>query len=318
MAQLLGHTLGTPGLSLAEALDLFADSGLDGAEIIWQNGYKAGIPEDDNGEVRAAVKRQARDLDLRIGCLTPYVTELNSPDEATRLRDIGRIRAAIEVASDLECSRMRIYGGTLVEATPMNEVAPRWSYLVDSLATLGSSASTHGVVLCVENHFNTMTVSATETARLVAEVGSPGVGILYDQANLAFTHREDFEEAIRIQAPWIRHVHVKDLEFIDPNRELSTGAVASIDKSRRVHMSRMIGDGILDRSSIVAALRAVGYDGSYSLEYEYRWNPEYLPEPVVGFPESAKRLRTLVEAASIPAAFTRNPLAGVPQSQGQS
>ncbi len=317
MAQLLGHTLGTPGFSLAEALDLFADSGLDGAEIIWQNGYKAGIPEDDNGEIRAAVKALARKLDLGIGCITPYVTELNSPDETTRRRDISRIRAAIEVASDLECPRIRIYGGTLVEATPAGEVGPRWSYLVDSLAELGAIAAAHGVVLCVENHFSTMTVSAADTVRLVSEVGSPGVGILYDQANLTFTHREDFEEAIRLQASWIRHVHVKDLEFIDPNRELSTGAVASIDKANRVHMSRMIGDGILDWSAIIAALRSTGYDGSYSLEYEYRWNPEDLPEPLVGFPESAKRLRTLVEAASIPAASTRNPGAGMPQSLGQ-
>jgi L-ribulose-5-phosphate 3-epimerase len=317
MAQLLGHTLGTPGYSLAEALDLFADSGLDGAEIIWQNGYKSGIPEDDNGEVRLAVKQQARKLDLRIGCLTPYVTELNSPDESTRLRDIARIQTAIQVASDLECPRMRIYAGTLVAATPVSEIAPRWSYLVDSLARLGSIASSHGVVLCVENHFSTMTVSANDTLRLVAEVDSPGVGILYDQANLAFTHREDFEEAIRLQAPWIRHVHVKDLEFIDPHRELAAGAVANIDKANRVHMSRMIGDGILDWAAIIARLRFAGYDGSYSLEYEYRWNPEDLPEPVVGFPESAKRLRALVEAASPPATSTRNPAAGVPQSLGQ-
>ena len=317
MAELLGHTLGTPGYSLAEALELFADSGLDGAEIIWQNGYKAAIPEDDNGEVRDAVKRQARKLDLRIGCLTPYVTELNSPDEATRHRDIARIQAAIQVASDLECPRMRIYGGTLVEATPAIEIAPRWSYLVDSLAGLGSFAWSHGVVLCVENHFSTMTVSANDTLRLVTEVDSPGVGILYDQANLAFTHREDFEEAIRLQAPWIRHVHVKDLEFIDPHRELATGAVASIDKANRIHMSRMIGDGILDWAAIIGQLRSSGYDGSYSLEYEYRWNPEDLPEPVVGFPESAKRLRTLVEAATLPAAPTTNHAAGRPQSVGQ-
>ncbi len=98
---------------------------------------------------------------------------------------------------------------------------------------LGPMAVDHGVILCVENHFGTVTVSAADTVAIVEEVDSPGVGILYDQANLTFTHREDYPEAIRLQAPWIRHVHVKDLEFIHPDRSLKTTQVASIDKSER-------------------------------------------------------------------------------------
>jgi L-ribulose-5-phosphate 3-epimerase len=303
MAVLLGHTLGTPGLTLAEALDLFAASGLDGAEIIWQDGYRSAIPESDDGTATRVARQLARDLGLQIGCLTPYVTELNSLDEDVRLREIGRLTAAIRTAADLDCPRVRVYGGTLLGREPESEVNARWARLVDSLARLGPIATEHGVVLCIENHFSTMTVSAADTARLIEEVDSDGVGILYDQANLAFTHREPFEEAIRAQASWIRHVHVKDLEFIHPDRALSTGAVASIEKADRVHMSRMIGDGILDWPAIIDGLRSVGYDGSYSLEYEYRWNPEDLPEPAVGFPESARRLRAIFEqvAAGSPA-----------------
>jgi L-ribulose-5-phosphate 3-epimerase len=295
MPVLLGHTLGTPALSLAEALDLFAAANLDGAEIIWQNGYKAAIPEDDDGTIRRSARRRASDLGLTIGCLTPYVTELNSLDPDVRQRDISRIERALEVASELGAPRMRIYGGTWLGSEPAHEERPHWSALVDSLARLGAIAEHRGVVLSVENHFSTMTVSAAQTARLVAEVASPAVGILYDQANLAFTHCEPFEKAIQLQAPWISHVHVKDLEFIDPNRRLTTGAVASIEKSNRVHMSRMVGDGVLDWNAIIGALHASGYDGSYSLEYEYRWNPEDLPEPSLGFPESSRRIKAIFD-----------------------
>lgn len=301
MPVLLGHTLGTPQLTLAEALDLFAASGLDGAEIIWQDGYKAAIPEDDDGSVRRAVLRQARTLGLSIGCITPYVTLLNSPDPTVREREIARIETAIGVAAELECPRIRIYGGTALQAEPERVVEKEWRALVDSLTRLGALAAENGVALCVENHFGTMTVSAADTTRLVEQVASSGVGILYDQANLAFTHCEPAPQAIALQMPWIRHVHVKDLEFIDPNRELMTTAVASIEKANRVHMSRMIGDGILDWPAIVHALAAAGYDGSYSLEYEYRWNPEDLPDPSVGFPESARRLREILESTQEPA-----------------
>ncbi|MHB8890717.1 MAG: sugar phosphate isomerase/epimerase family protein [Candidatus Limnocylindrales bacterium] len=290
MAVLLGHTLGTPGLALSEALDLFAAAGLDGAEIIWQDGYKSAIPETDDGTALGAAKAQARSLGLTIGCLTPYITNLNSLDDDVRNRDIVRLSTAIDVAAELGAPRMRVYGGTLIDGEAPDDVSSKWTRLVDALRPLGDRAARHGVVLCIENHFSTMTVSAADTVRLVSEVDSPGVGILYDQANLAFTHREPFEEAVSVQAPWIRHVHVKDLEFIHPDRPLSTSGVASVAKEEdRVHMSRMIGDGVLDWGLILARLRASGYDGSYSLEYEYRWNPQDLPAPAIGFAESTRR-----------------------------
>lgn len=295
MAVFLGHTLGTPDLTPIEALDLFAASGLDGAELIWQDGYRGAIPESDDGEVAGAVKRHAARIGLRIGCLTPYVTELNSLDGDRRAAEIARMESAIRTAESLDCSRIRVYGGTLLGSEPADDIPALWTSLVDSLAHLADVASQHGVVLCVENHFSTMTVSAAETVALVTEVGSPALGILYDQANLAFTHREPYEEAIELQASWIRHVHVKDLEFLRPDATLTTGQVASIDKADRVHASRMIGDGILDWPAIIEGLHAIGYDGSYSLEYEYRWNPEDLPEPRIGFPESARRLRAILE-----------------------
>jgi sugar phosphate isomerase/epimerase len=298
MPTLLGHTLGTPGLTPFEALDLFATSGLDGAELIWQDDYKGAIPESDDGKVAARVKAHADDLGLRIGCLTPYVTKLNSLDEAVRMSEISRLERAIRIARTLECPRMRIYGGTLLGDERAQDIPKLWARLVVSLRRLGELALDHGVVLCVENHFGTMTVSAADTVKLVEEIASDGVGILYDQANLAFTHKEEFRQAIELQAAWIRHVHVKDLEFIHPDRTLKTAQVASIDKSERIHASRMIGDGILDWQAIVDALVATGYDGSYSLEYEYRWNPEDLPEPAVGFPESSRRLRACFEPSA--------------------
>lgn len=297
MPLLLGHTLGTPQLDLADALHLFAEAGLDGAEIIWQDGYRSAIPESDDGSAADAAARLARSLGLRIGCLTPYITELNSPDDAVRNREIRRMEACIATANRLECPRIRVYGGSLIGTPEPADVEGRWARLVDSLRRLGDWAAANGVVLCVENHFGTMTVDAATTVRLVTEVASPGVGILYDQANLAFTHCEPYEVAVDLQAPWIRHVHVKDLVFVDPDSPLRPRAVATIDQADRHHRSRIIGDGILDWAAIVRRLVAHGYAGSYSLEYEYRWYPEDLPPPEVGIPESARRLRAIVEAA---------------------
>ena len=295
----LGHTLGTPDVPLDEALRLFREAGLDGAEIIWQDGYRAAIPESDDGSVTASVRGWARDLGIVIGALTPYVWGINSLDEAERQRDIARLVTCIRVAESLDCHRIRIYGGAFSTDEHRAHEPELWSRLVDSLGELGTVAAEHGVVLCVENHFSTMTESAEQTVRLMRELDLNSVGILYDQANLTFTHCEDYAEAIAQQARWIRHVHVKDLEWMDPNRRLRTAGVSRIKPEDRVHWSRMIGDGVLDWPAIVAALDAVGYDGFYSLEYEYRWNPDDLPEPAVGFPESARRLKSAMSGGGL-------------------
>jgi sugar phosphate isomerase/epimerase len=146
------------------------------------------------------------------------------------------------------------------------------------------------VLLCVENHFNTITVSAAETVALMQAVASPGVRILYDQANLAFTHNEPYQQAIPLQQPWIAHVHVKDLVFVDPNRPFTADAVARVKAEDRAVRSRVVGEGVLDWPGILASLQAAGYDGYLSLEYEYRWHPQDLPEPAVGFRRSAETL----------------------------
>jgi len=39
--RIAGHTMGTPELSLPEAVGLFASVGLDGIEIIWDDDYGA-------------------------------------------------------------------------------------------------------------------------------------------------------------------------------------------------------------------------------------------------------------------------------------
>ncbi len=295
MRGMLGHTLGTPDLALHEALELFRTAGLDGAEIIWQDGYKSAIPEDDDGSTTTAVRTWADELGLVIGALTPYVWGINSLDDDERQADIARLTRCIRVAEQLDCHRIRIYGGAFSTDEHRAHEAELWSRLVDSLGRLGTVAAEHDVVLCVENHFSTMTESAAQTVKLMHEVGLDSVGILYDQANLTFTHCEDYLEAVELQAPWIRHVHVKDMEWMGPKRRLRTTTVAQIQDEDRVHWSRMIGDGVLDWPAVVAALDAVGYDGFFSLEYEYRWNPADLPEPSVGFPESARRLKAAMD-----------------------
>ncbi len=293
MIKLAGHTLGTPNMSLENALRLFRQAGLDAAEIIWQDDYLAGIPEKAAGAEVAQVRRWAQELGLEVACLTPYMTGLNSLDDAERERDVARFVQCIHAAEQLACRRVRVYAGSFLPGEEASREV-KWKRLVESLQYLGDIAHQAGVVLCVENHFNTMTVTAAETANLMQAVNSVAVGVLYDQANLTFTHSEPYQIAIPLQGAWIRHVHVKDLVFTDPDRKFTASAVATVEKEARAVRSRVIGEGILDWTGIVQLLQVYRYEGYLSFEYEYRWHPQDLPAPEVGFRQSAQVMREIL------------------------
>ena len=291
--KIAGHTLGTPGMTVGEALQLFHNAGIQAAEIIWQDDYSAALPETGNDGVVKEVRNIADDLGMEIAGLTPYLSGFNSLDEVERKQNIESLSRCIDIAVELECHHIRIYAGSFKPAD--RHRAEKWSRLVDSLQILGHRAAQKDVTLCVENHFNTMTVTAAETVALVEQVNSPGVGILYDQANLAFTHNEPYQEAIPMQKGWIRHVHVKDLIFIDPDKPFTADAVATVKVEERAVRSRVIGQGILDWPGILAQLKEYGYDGYLTLEYEYRWHPQDLPEPAEGFRLGADTLKQILE-----------------------
>ena len=58
----------------------------------------------------------------------------------------------------------------------------------------GDYGKPHGIRLVLENHFGTMTTTAARTAEIIKEIDHPNVGILYDQANIAFFPAEEYPE----------------------------------------------------------------------------------------------------------------------------
>jgi sugar phosphate isomerase/epimerase len=289
--RLAGHTLGTPNHTVPQAIRLFRAAGLDAAEVIYQDGYTSGLPR---GDRRAAMEalRAAEDEGLPIIGLTPYTTAINALDESEWRGGVDEFRGAIETAHLLGADRVRVYAGSWHPGDA--DHAGRWSRLREALQTLAPEAEQAGVRLCVENHFGTMTQTAAETAALVREVAHPAVRVLYDQANLTFTHDETFEEAFAVQGNLIGHVHVKDLVFTDPSAAFRATETARVDASERAVRSRVVGTGVLPWPQILAALLRHGYDDLLSIEYEYRWHPQDLPTPEDGFRESAAALRGML------------------------
>jgi L-ribulose-5-phosphate 3-epimerase len=289
--KIAGHTLGTPDYTVPDAIRLFARAGLDAAEVIYQDDYLSGLPLGDTAAAAAAA-RVADSEGVPIIGLTPYTTAINSTDERARVAAVAEFMSALDIAHTVGATRVRVYSGAWQPG--QTDHAAHWAQLVRSLRELSGPAADAGVVLCAENHFGTMTQTARETAELVRAVDAPSVRVLYDQANLTFTHDEDVDDAFAAQGDLIGHVHVKDLIFKVPNAPFIASETARVHASERAVISRVVGDGVVNWSRALRRLKDVGYDDVLSLEYEYRWHPQDLDAPETGFRRGAEHLRLLL------------------------
>lgn len=293
MFEIAGHTMGTPEYSVKEAIRLFHEIGADGAEIVVQDGYKSGIPCDCDEKTLAEIRDCAKENNIRIIALTPYNSKFNSLDEETRRSEIAAIEKVIDYCDFLGAKYIRIYGGNL-SAGETDHLEEKRNKLIESMRELGAKAAEKGVTLVIENHFNTMTLTAKQSADLIRDINCDAVRILYDQANLTFTGNEAYEEAIELQKGLIGHMHVKDLVFHEGNIEFKSSDVSHPDESERNVYTRIVGEGIVPWPEILRKVKETGYTGWLSLEYERRWHPDDIPDASIGMKKSVEYLHTVL------------------------
>ena len=294
--KLAGHTMATPEFDVFEALRFFKKMGLDGAEIVVQTGYESGIPyEADDAFVRR-VREEADALGLAVAATTPYLNRYNDLDEEVRQKEVAMLKRVIDMTRILGGGSIRIYGGAFQDEETDPDGA-KLAQLVKSLRECGDYAAQYGIRLSIENHFGTMTTTAHRTMEVIKAIGHPNVGVLYDQANLAFFPAEEYEEALALQKDHIFYVHVKDLVYRGGKpQKFRSDSVSHISEEIRTVYSRFPGDGVLDWPAILRGLRDIGYDGWLSLEYERRWGKQDLPVATEGLPVCVERLRRWMAA----------------------
>ncbi len=279
--RILLHTMATPNLDPVGAMDLVRELELDGIDLISQSGYRCGLDPDASAEQAKALAKAAAERNVAIRALTPYCKAINDPDDTIRNAAIADFERAIANAAALGALNVRVLAGNEVAADNWHASL---DILVDSLRTLADFAARAGVGLNIENHDGTLADDAARTMAVWRAVDHANVGIIYDPANLVRDSKELFPESMDIQAEAIRVVHVKDYVF-SPEYPNNRKAVP-------------IGDGDIDWLPMLQGLMRIGYDGDLSVEYETRWVPEQLPDPVIGMARSRDHLRKCLAAAA--------------------
>ena len=270
-----GHGMGTPYLNLRGAMHLFKKIGLDAIEIRCAKDGQLDTTTADAEVLDLARKWQA-ETGIAIVCLTSYFRDFYSKQ---RSQDIANLKRVVEIAHSLKCPLVRFYGG--IDPVPEGlSRAAGWDKTVSALVEIADYAAPMGVKLCIETHGGTLTFSAKDTLRMVKEANRPNVGVLLDYAWIAWAGEERVEQVVESCAPYMVHFHYKDWRF---------------DSKMGKKTACLMGEGSVPWPAVFKAVKAVGYKGPLTDEYEKYWHIEDLPEPEIGMKKNLEYVKRHLE-----------------------
>jgi sugar phosphate isomerase/epimerase len=166
------------------------------------------------------------------------------PDEHWN-RNRGLFQGAAQITAKLGVKYLSMHAGFVDESKPAyaEKVAAR-------IRTLADIAKDSGLTLLLETGQET----ATELRHFLEKLDHKSVGVNFDPANMILYDKGDPIEAVRVLAPWIRHLHVKDAL-----RTTKPGTWGS---------EVPWGDGQVGVERFLAVLGEVGFKGAMAIERE--------------------------------------------------
>jgi L-ribulose-5-phosphate 3-epimerase len=165
----------------------------------------------------------------------------DAPWESNRRLALG----AIDAAASLGAKFLSLHLGFI-------DPAQRGTFemLKSRTLDLADAAAKRGVELLLETGQET----ARDLRHFLETMGHPALRINFDPANVILYDKGDPIEAVRVLAPWIRHVHVKDATRT--KKPGTWGAEAPW------------GEGEVSAAAFLRALKAAGFQGALAIERE--------------------------------------------------
>jgi len=165
---------------------------------------------------------------------------------------------AIDVCQRADIPAIRIFGNNISSPELANEIIERVSRGADELCKYAKSRNVC-VYLEVHGDFNSV---ATVEPVVLRNKKHDNFGLIWDIEHSDATYRNNWIDFYQPLKQYIKHIHIKD-------------STRPTDDSKPI--LTLIGKGELPLTDIIKTLKADGFDGWYSLEWEKKWK-NYLPE----------------------------------------
>lgn len=236
-----------PELSLSEMLTLAENLGYAGIETRVQSAHGHGVEFETTAGQRQEILQTVARSKVHLCCIA---TSCAYADPATVDKNLEDTHQAIDLAGDLGCSRIRVFGGMIGEGLSREDAIRN---VANALASAGNHAEDRGVTLCLETHDAWCDPGVVVAVMEVAD--HPNVAVNWDIMH-PICVGETMENSFDMLRPWTRHVHVHD------GRIAEDGGLTMVP----------IGDGMIDHATALRSLRESGYDGYLSGEW-IGWEP---------------------------------------------
>jgi sugar phosphate isomerase/epimerase len=166
---------------LPRILEMARQGGFAGIELRTESNHSHGAEMESTPEQRREIRHRVQDAYLEIACLG-LSSRFDTPDAGKRREVVERTRRYVELAADVGCGRLRVFGNDMPQEGPGGDAPPDREtvvrYVGDALRDLAEFAAPHGVDILLEMHgqFNYWHFARTA----VEHAAHQGVGLVYN------------------------------------------------------------------------------------------------------------------------------------------
>ncbi len=247
-------------MTVPEALEWMKEHGCEQAEIV-----PVGFDLHETPELIGEIRDKAAELEMDLSCYSIGGSFLNKTDEEWA-QELERIKGEIDVAAALGCRFIR---HDLVDWRPAEETTvvsfdQDLPILAKTGRLLAEYGASKGVVNLIENHGYYVNGSE-RVIRLVNAVDHPNFKLIVDLGNLICVD-DDPLSGVKKMLPYIGIMHAKDF-YVRPQEPVMGRGWFPTTAGRQLRGS-IFGYGDLETRAILREVKASGFDGYMSLEFE--------------------------------------------------
>ncbi len=260
----IGVMLDSFRLPLDAALMKAREVGACGIQIYATKGEMA--PENLSSSQRRELLAKIRDNGLTVSALCGDLG-MGFGNRERNPELIERSKRILDLACDLETDVVTTHIGVV----PEDPHHPRYQIMQEACGRLAEYADSLDAHFAIE----TGPEPAKRLRKFLDSLGSRGVAVNFDPANLVMVVGDDPAEAVKELSEYIVHTHAKDgMRYYWREPEEIYGIVEGEIPTSPSFAELPLGEGKVDFPAWLAALKEVGYHGFLTIEREVGEDPE--------------------------------------------
>lgn len=252
-------------VDIKSAVKKAAEVGANGIQVYSTSGEMA--PENLVGQKRADFRSLVADNGLVISALCGDLGGGGFTDPEKNVWKIEKSKRILDLAQELGTDVVTTHIGVV----PEDENTDRFKIMQEACFELSRYADDIGAHFAIE----TGPEKSATLKKILDSLGSTGVGVNLDPANLVMVTGDDPAGAVHNLKDYIVHTHAKDGKqnyYVDP--DIIYGMVESHIVTADSFIEVPLGEGSVNWDEYLKALEDIGYKGFLTIEREVGDDPE--------------------------------------------